>query len=75
MNNNNDMAKKKKDYEAPEISRVSIELENAICAGSVDFHTGTQGVTIKNQDFANDGTNADGTPVNDFSSTSWDIEE
>lgn len=64
--------KRKKDYESPQITVTFVELENAICAGSVDFvgPDDKQGVVIQNQSYATGEES-----LNDFSnSDAWTID-
>lgn len=69
-----EMEKKKKDYEAPDIEVTQIEVESSICNGSVEF-TGETGVG--KIDIASQGVqieyNPDGSAINDFSNSSWDV--
>lgn len=69
INNLTIQMNKKKDYESPQVTVTFVELENAICAGSVDFvgPDDKQGVYINNQSYATDGD------ANDFSETPWEI--
>lgn len=60
------MEKKKKDYVAPDIEVTQVEIESAICNGSVEFGKDKTGaIEIDNQQFA------DMNGTNDFSSTEW----
>ena len=60
------MQKNKQIYESPDITEISVELENSICSGSVDFKgEKTEGVSINNQNVVD----MDG--ANDWSNDAW----
>ena len=59
---------KKRIYVAPETEVTRVEIESAICSGSVDFGTDAEKkITISSQDFASDVT------TNDFSNDAWNL--
>lgn len=62
------MKKQKMSYESPEVTVTHVELESAICAGSVDFGIQDKRIEIESQGVA-DVTN------NDFSDKEWIVDE
>lgn len=56
-----------KPYEAPSTKKTQVELEEGVCAGSIDATAKSPGVTTTAQD-VNTGFNS----ANDFTDGSWD---
>ena len=57
-----------KPYESPSMKKTQVELEEGVCAGSIDATAKSPGVTTTAQD-----VNKDFNSANDFSNDSWDV--
>lgn len=61
------MEKKRSDYIAPFTEVTRVEVESAICSGSVQFGDGKEKFIVINDQSFNTGTE------NDFSDQAWDM--